>query len=131
MKRYFDYNAVISNNANISLQLILVRLPLFLFSFKVLLDFCFHFSLRVQKAAKASQPLKRVFSDKLQQHDYLHLKRKKTQSGFYFTQVPTKKIPSLFPSSCTRSPPPLNICPMVTSPLQAAQCNMSHLSTHI
>lgn len=90
-------------------------------------------SLSVQRAANASQPQNRVFSDKLQKHDYLCLRRR-DRVPFILLRCQKKKrekIPSLFPYSCTRSPPPLNICPSVTSPLQTAQCNPSHLSTHI
>lgn len=84
-KQPFHSNAVVFNKADRSLQHKAVRL----FIFKVLLDFCFHFFLRVQRPAKTSQPQNRVFSDELQKHDYLHFKKK--EEVFHFTQVPQKK----------------------------------------
>lgn len=127
-KQPFHSNAVVFNKADRSLQHKAVRL----FIFKVLLDFCFHFFLRVQRPAKTSQPQNRVFSDELQKHDYLHFKKKRRSLSFYSGAAKKKKkIPSLFHFPCTCSPPPLNICPSMTSPLQTAQCNLSHLSTHV
>ena len=79
----FQYAA--PNEANISLQHTAVRLALFLFKvLRFFWIFCFHFSLRVQRAAKASQPQNRVFSDELQKHDYLRLKREEETDWLSF-----------------------------------------------
>lgn len=100
--------------------------------FKVPLDFCFYFSLWVQRAAKASQPQNRVFSDKLQKHDYLCVRRRDRASFILLRcRKKKKKKDSLTLPLLSPSPPPLNICPSVTSPLQTAQCNLSRLSTRI
>lgn len=86
-KQPFHSNAVVFNKADRSLQHKAVRL----FIFKVLLDFCFHFFLRVQRPAKTSQPQNRVFSDELQKHDYLHFKKKRRSLSFYSGAAKKKK----------------------------------------
>lgn len=79
----FQYAA--PNEANISLQHTAVRLALFLFKvLRFFWIFYFHFSLRVQRAAKASQLQNRVFSDELQKHDYLRLKREEETDWLSF-----------------------------------------------
>lgn len=79
----FQYAA--PNEANISLQHTAVRLALFLFKvLRFFWIFSFHFSLRVQRAAKASQLQNRVFSDELQKHDYLRLKREEETDWLSF-----------------------------------------------
>lgn len=100
------------------------QIALFFLTFKVLLDFCFDFCLRVWRAAKASQPHNSMFSNGLQKHDYLRLKRKKTEWILCYSGAKKKKR---FPHSL----PPPNICPSVTSSLQTAQRNLPHLNTHI
>lgn len=54
----------------------------FLLSFCI---FCFYSSPKAQRAAKATEPQNRMFSDRLQKHDYPHFKGK--TEFFYLTKI--------------------------------------------
>lgn len=73
----------------------------FLLWFNVLLNLSFHFSLRVQRAAEASQPRNCSLISRKNMITFTSEKYKKRQAGFHSTQVPTKK------NSLPRTPAPL------------------------
>lgn len=84
-------------------------------------DYCFHFSLRVQRASFKWVNRSTEGSVTIQKHDYLHLREREKQRDFHFSQVP-KKIPSLpihLPSStrhlCVSDEPTSNSLRLVSS----------------